>query len=72
MRLALGFGKRIWVIESKITTILLQNKGDEDDDEDFEHVPQDPHSTVMSHMEISPEAIGMGGYRRFGFHGSKG
>lgn len=31
---------------------------DDEGEEDFEHVPQDPHSTNAAHLEISPDAIG--------------
>jgi hypothetical protein len=73
MRLILGFGTKMYIFEPKLTVVLLKEKDEEAEaEEEFEHVPQDPHSTVMAHLEISPEAIGFGASsRRFGFHGSK-
>jgi hypothetical protein len=44
----------------------------EDEEEDFEHVPQDPHSTLSAHLEISPDAIGAYGKRKMGFSGGEG
>ena len=71
MRIILGFGHRMWVWETALTPVLMKRAGEvSEDDEDFKSAPVDPHGTVLSHMEISPDAIGLRG--RFGFHGSEG
>lgn len=44
----------------------------DEEEEEFQHIPQDPHSTNGAHLEISPEAIGAYGKRRMGFSGSEG
>ncbi len=76
MRITLGFGRRVWVFETQVTRVVLKNSGDAEDDacedENFEHVPQDPHSTVMAHAELSPHALGVTGTSGFGFRGREG
>jgi hypothetical protein len=62
MRLILGIGSRMLVWETSMAMVKMRIAGttadDEEDDEDFKHIPQDPHSTNGAHMEISPDAIG--------------
>lgn len=74
MRLIIGFGHRMWVWETALTPVLMKRASEAaaEDDEDFKSAPVDPHGTVLSHMEISPDAIGLRGKSRFGFNGSEG
>ena len=69
MQLIFGFGSRLYVWKASLTKAAVQAVGEQAaDDEDYEHVPQDPHSTLSAHLEISPDAIYAGAQaRRFGF-----
>jgi len=73
MRFLFGIGSKLFVWDSSITkvTMRLQGANDDDEEEEFEETPpQDPHSTVNAHMELSPQAVyGEARARRFGFHG---
>jgi hypothetical protein len=77
MRFIFGIGGKLFVWETSVArvTMRLAGKSSEDDDEgeeDFKHIPQDPHGTNGAHLEISPDAIGAYGKRRIGFSGSEG
>lgn len=71
MRIIIGAGSRLFIWETSVSKVKMQVKGDETEEE-FDQVPQDPHSTVSAHTEISPHAIYDGpSDMKFGFHGSK-
>ena len=76
MRLIFGVGSKLFVWETSITRVTMRLAGasaedDEEDGEDFKHIPQDPHSTNGAHLELSPDAIGAYGKRKMGFSGSE-
>lgn len=76
MRLIFGIGSKLLVWETSVAKVSMRIAGDttepDEEEEDFKHIPQDPHSTNGAHLEISPEAIGAYGKRRMGFSGSEG
>jgi len=77
MRLIFGIGSRMLVWETSVAVVRMRLAGapaedDEEDGEDFKHIPQDPHSTNGAHLELSPDAIGAYGKRKMGFSGSEG
>ena len=76
MRLIFGVGSKLFIWETKVSKVAMRIAGEagetEEEEEDFKHVPQDPHSTNGAHLEISPSAIGAYGKRKMGFSGSKG
>lgn len=70
MRIIFGAGSRLFIWETSVSKVKMAMGGEAE--ETFDQVPQDPHSTVSAHTEISPHAIYDGAsIRRFGFHGSK-
>lgn len=75
MRLIFGIGSKLLVWETSLARVTMRVAGkspdDEEEEEDFKHVPQDPHSTNGAHLELSPDAIGAYGKRRMGFSGSE-
>jgi hypothetical protein len=75
MRFIFGMGTKLLVWETSVAKVSMRIAGEpaEDDDyeEDFKHIPQDPHSTNGAHLEISPDAIGAYGKRKMGFSGSE-
>jgi hypothetical protein len=74
MRLIFGVGTHLFVWETKVTRVAMRIAGEaaaeDEEEEDFKHIPQDPHSTNSAHLEISPDAIGAYGKRKMGFSGS--
>jgi hypothetical protein len=68
MRLVLGFGKRIWMLENstKVVKIVMESKSDEESDADTDVIGMDPHGTLSAHTEISGSGIDLNGWR-FGF-----
>ena len=76
MRLLFGVGSKLFIWNTAVTKVNMKFASDEEDEseEEFEQAPpQDPHSTVGAHCELSPHAIfeGASATRRFGF-GSQG
>ena len=76
MRFLFGVGSRLFVWETSVAKVCMRIAGDgaepdDEDEEDFKHIPQDPHSTNGAHLEISPDAIGAYGKRKMGFYGSE-
>lgn len=75
MRLIFGIGSKLLVWETSITRVTMRVAGkspdDSEEEEDFKHIPQDPHSTNGAHLELSPDAIGTYGKRKMGFGGSE-
>lgn len=70
MRFLFGVGKRLFVWDTSVTKVSMRIAGDdtEEEDEEFESAPVDPHGTLSSHCELSPQAIFDGAKaRRFGF-----
>jgi len=76
MRFIFGIGSRLLVWETSMTRVTMklasQSAEEGDEEEDFKHIPQDPHGTNGAHLEISPDAIGAFGKRKMGFSGSEG
>jgi hypothetical protein len=75
MRIVFGVGTRLFIWETSVSRVAMRTTGDSDEecDDDFKPAPpMDPHGTLSSHCEISPQAIyGEVNVRRFGFHGGK-
>lgn len=75
MRFILGIGSKLLVWDTSVTRVTMRVAGESSEEvegeEDFKHIPQDPHSTNGAHLEISPEAIGAYGKRKMGFSGSE-
>jgi len=75
MRIVFGFGSKLYIWESSIGKVRMKAVGGEsaEDEEEFEEAPpQDPHGTLSSHCELSPQVVyGEAKARRFGFHGSQ-
>lgn len=71
MKFIFGAGRHLFVWETSFAKAVVRATEDAAA-EDFEQVPVDPHGTNGAHMELSPEAVFLGGTRRFGFHGSEG
>jgi hypothetical protein len=76
MRLIFGVGSKLFIWDTSVAKVTMRIAGDatepdDEDDEGFKHIPQDPHSTNGAHLEISPDAIGAYGKRKMGFHGSE-
>lgn len=75
MRLIFGVGSHLLIWDTSVSKVTMRvtssTADDGDEEEDFKHVPQDPHSTNSAHLEISPDAIGAYGKRKMGFHGSE-
>lgn len=70
MRLIFGVGTKLFIWETSISRVTMRVAGSEvedDEEEECKHIPQDPHSTVSAHLEISPDAIGAYGKRKMGF-----
>lgn len=73
MRFIFGVGTKLFIWETSVSKVRMHVSGDtaegEEDNDTFEAAPpQDPHSTLNSHLEISPQAIMDGASaRRFGF-----
>lgn len=75
MRLIFGAGSKLFVWETSVSKVTMRLAGaaaddESEEEEDFKHVPQDPHGTNGAHLEISPDAIGAYGKRKMGFSGS--
>lgn len=74
MRFLFGIGTKLLVWETSVTKVSMRLSGEAtepDEEEEFQHVPQDPHSTNSAHLEISPDAIGAYGKKKMGFSGSE-
>lgn len=72
MRLLFGVGSKLFIWNTHVTKVSMKFASDieeEEPEEEFEQAPpQDPHSTVGAHCELSPQAIFEGASeRRFGF-----
>ena len=65
MKIIFGVGSHLFIWESSIAKVVI--KTTEDALDSFEQLPVDPHGTLSSHLEISPDAIGAYGKRRMGF-----
>lgn len=71
MRFLFGVGSKMFIWDTSVTKVTMRVAGssDAEDDEEFEQAPPvDPHGTLSSHCELSPQAVFEGGSaRRFGF-----
>lgn len=76
MRFIFGVGGKLFVWETSVAKVKMRVAGEasEEEDEEFEPAPpQDPHGTLSSHLELSPQVIYEGAQekRRFGFGSEK-
>lgn len=69
MRFLFGVGSKMFIWDTSVTKVTMRIAGGEtEEEEEFESAPVDPHGTLSSHCELSPQAIFEGGSaRRFGF-----
>ena len=72
MRFLFGVGSRLFVWDTSVTKVSMRisdgGKSDDEEEEFEEAPPVDPHGTLSSHCELSPQAIFDGASaRRFGF-----
>lgn len=71
MQFVFGVGSKLFVWETSLSRVRVKGSG-EVSDAKFEQAPVDPHGTLSSHLEISPQAVFEGAsQRRFGFCGSE-
>jgi len=78
MRFIFGVGSKLFVWETSVAKVKMRIAGDAPDEdgeeEEFEPAPpQDPHGTLSSHLELSPQVIYDSAQekRRFGFGSEK-
>jgi hypothetical protein len=74
MRIVFGVGSRLFFWETSLKKVHMRTNDDSDDEaEEFEHAPVDPHGTLNCHMEISPTAVygSASAERKFGFGSEK-
>lgn len=77
MRFIFGVGGKLFVWETSVAKVKMRVAGEapeEEEEEEFEQAPpQDPHGTLSSHLELSPQVIYEGAQekRRFGFGSEK-
>lgn len=76
MRFIFGVGGKLFVWETSVAKVKMRVAGEapEEEEEEFEPAPpQDPHGTLSSHLELSPQVIYEGAQekRRFGFGSEK-
>jgi hypothetical protein len=75
VRIIVQVFKKAWAFEMNFTRAEIRSPDDlcDEEEDEFERVPMDPHSTVMAHLERRTDmedSFGAVGKRRFGFHGS--